>query len=103
MPGCRNCARSATPVQPPAPLFQIEQRYRTCWNGLTLSVQTELSQWMLSVRDEARQKTIYTAYRGSASAAKRGAAEFAILQSLGFDSRLNPNSLAQSLEWQPCC
>jgi hypothetical protein len=102
MPGCGNCPRAATPVQPPAPLFQIEQRYRTRWNGLTLSIQTELSQWTLSVRDEARNKTVYTAYRGSASAAKAGAAEFAILQSLGFDSPMNPISLAQSLQWQLC-
>ena len=99
MPGCGNCTRAATPVQP---LFQIEQRYRTRWNGLTLSIQSELSQWMLSVRDEGRNQTVYTAYRGSATAAKAGAAEFAILQSLGFDSRLNPNSLAQSLPWQLC-
>ena len=101
MPGCGNCQRRSIPVQAPAPLFQIQQSYGTRWNGLALSVQTDFSQWMFNVRDEARNQTIYTAYRGSASAAKLAAAEFAILKVFGFESPMNPGSLAQSLQWQP--
>ena len=44
------------------------------------------TQWTLSVRDEARNQTLYTAYRGGESAARVAAAEFAISHVLGFAS-----------------
>ena len=99
MPGCGNCQRGAVP----APLYQIQQSYGAHWNGLALSIQTDLIQWKFSVRDEAHNQTIYSAFRGSASAAKVAAADFAILKVFGFESALSPGSLAQSLEWLPRC
>jgi len=100
MPGCAGCQRARAPSQAPTLLFHIERRHHAKWNGLALTVQMDSTQWTLSVRDEARNQTLYTAYRGGESAARVAAAEFAISHVLGFASRLNPNQLASELSWQ---
>jgi hypothetical protein len=84
----------------PAVLIQIQRGYRAQWNNLALSVEQDSSQWMLHVRDAARDETLYTAYRGGARAAQVAAAEFAISQVHGFDSRIVPDRLARELNWQ---
>lgn len=100
MPGCAGCQRAPVPSQAPTLLFRIERRYRAEWNGLALTIQMESAQWMLCVRDEARNKTLYTAYRGAESAARVAAAEFAIIHALGFASQIEPHHLAKQLSWQ---
>jgi hypothetical protein len=100
MPGCAGCQRAPVPSQAPTLLFQIERRYRAKWNGLALTLQRDSSQWTLCVRDEARDKTLYTAYRGDESAARVAAAEFAITHVLGFASEVKPHHLANQLNWQ---
>jgi len=100
MPGCAGCQRAHVSSHAPTLLFHIESRHHAKWNGLALTVQMDSTQWTLSVRDEARNKTLYTAYRGGESAARLAAAEFAISHVLGFASRMNPNHLASQLSWQ---
>ena len=100
MPGCASCQRAPVPSPAPALLFQIQRRYCAAWNGLALSVQMDSAQWTLCVRDEARNKTLYTAYRGGESVARVAAAEFAITHVLGFASQMNPHQLAIQLNWQ---
>jgi len=100
MAGCAGFQRAATPLPPAALLFQIQRRYRAEWSGLSLSVQMDSNQWTLCVRDEVRNQALYTAYRGSEKAAHFAAAEFAIVQKLGFESRMNPHHLASNLKWQ---
>jgi hypothetical protein len=58
MPGCAGCQRTPVPSSGPTPLFHIQRRYRVEWNGLALSVEMDSTQWVLCVRDEARDKTL---------------------------------------------
>jgi hypothetical protein len=105
MPGCAGCQRASLPSPAPGLLFHIARRYCAEWNGLALTVQMDSAQmdsaqWTLSVRDDARNETLYTAYRSSQSAARAAAADFAITHLLGFASRMNPQLLAAQLAWQ---
>lgn len=99
---CGRCQHKPvpSPTPAPAPLRQIRSGYRAQWNNLALSVETDSDQWTLRVQ-EGGSKVLYTAYRCGAIVAQRAAAEFAILQMLGHDSRLSADSLVKQLQWNP--
>jgi hypothetical protein len=85
----------------PATLIHIRQGYRSCWNNLTFSVESDSSQWTLQVEDARHSRTLYRASRPGIRAAQVAAAEFAIFQVLGAASPLQPAQLAAELTWQP--
>ncbi|HEY1242038.1 MAG TPA: hypothetical protein VGF16_15855 [Bryobacteraceae bacterium] len=97
--GCGSCQTAPRP-QAPAPLFQIRRGYRTRWNDLAFSVESDSGDWTLCVQDPARRETLYTAHRGGARAAQVAAAEYAIFRVLGPESRISPDRLAKELTWQ---
>lgn len=99
MSACASCRHSSIPQRTPnTPLLQIRRGYRTRWNNLAFSVESDSSQWTLRVQDSSQ--TLYTAQRGGARAAQVAAAEFAIFRVLGPASPLRPDRLAQELKWQ---
>lgn len=97
---CGSCQHRIAPPRPATPLLQIRHGYRAQWNSLAFSVEADSDQWTLRVRDAARSDTLYTAHRGGVGAAQAAAAEFAVFQVLGRESRLSPDSLARELKWQ---
>lgn len=99
MGACGVCQNRAVPAQAPAPLFHIRRGYRARWNDLAVSVESDAHGWTLRVHSVAGE-LLYMAYRGAAMTAKVAAAEFAIFHVLGCGSRLNPNRLAEQLNWQ---
>ena len=100
MSACVSCRQRAVPSAAPAPLLQIRRGYRARWNDLAFSVETDSSQWTLRVQDTGKGQTLYTAYRGGATAAQVAAAEFGIFRVLGPASTLRPDRLARELKWQ---
>jgi hypothetical protein len=97
---CNSCRDRAIPATAAAPLLQIRRGYRTRWNNLAISVETDSSQWTLRVQDCGNSRTLYTAYRGGAVAAQVAAAEFAICRVFGPSSAARPDRLANELNWQ---
>jgi hypothetical protein len=97
---CGSCQRATVPSRTAAPLLQIRHGYRARWKRLAFAVETDSDQWTLRVQDAVGSETLYTAHRSGARAAQVAAAEFAIFQELGFDSRVNPDRLAGELKWQ---
>jgi hypothetical protein len=71
-----------------APLLQIRQGYRSHWNSLALSVESDSGQWTLRVQDAG--KILYTAHRSNPESAKRAAVEFAVFLLLGAIHRETP-------------
>ena len=100
MPRCLGCSASTAAATLAVPLLQIRRGYRAQWNDLAFSVETDSSDWRLHVQDPAKNETLYTAYRGGMRAAKIAAAEFAIFEVLGPESRVSPDRLAGELKWQ---
>ena len=97
---CASCRERAIPVTAPEPLLQIRRGYRTRWNNLAMSVETDSNQWTLRVQDCGDSRMLYTAYRGGAAAAQVAAAEYAIFRVLGPSSAARPDRLAKELRWQ---
>ena len=100
MPNCGSCRHNAVAPSVPPQLFEIRHGYRTRWNELAFSVETDAGDWTLRVQDPGKRQTLYTARRGGARAAKAAAIEFAIFWVLGAASRVNPDRLANELTWQ---
>ncbi|MBZ5579594.1 MAG: hypothetical protein LAP40_23795 [Acidobacteriia bacterium] len=101
MSACATCRHSGIPQRAPsALLLQIRRGYRTRWNNLAFSVETDSSQWTLRVQEPGKSQPLYTAHRGGAHAAQVAAAEFAIFLRLGPASSVRPDRLAQELTWQ---
>ena len=90
MSGCAGCQRAPVPSPNPTLLFHIQRRYRAEWKGLLLSLQMDSIQWTLCIRNEARNETLYTAYRGTESAQSLAAADFAITHIMGFRESNKP-------------
>jgi hypothetical protein len=84
----------------PASLFQIRRGYRTRWNNLAFTVETDSGDWTSCVQDPGRRETLYTARRAGAHAAQVAAAEFAIFQVLGPSSPVYAERLVKELDWQ---
>ena len=99
MAACGSCQNRAVPASSPAPLFQIRHGYRTRWNDLAFSVETDSGDWTLRVQD-SRKQTLYTAHRSGARAAQLAAAEFAVFRVLGHETRVSPERLVKELQWQ---
>jgi hypothetical protein len=86
--------RAAAPA-----LVQIKRGYRARWHDLDLSVEVDSDQWTVRVQDVTRSRTVHTAHRSSASAARTAAAEFAIFRVSGAAGLERPEALAKTLEW----
>lgn len=86
-------SRAAAPA-----LIQIRRGYRARWQDLDLSVEVDTDQWTVRVQDVTRSRTIHTAHRSSAAAARVAAAEFAMFVA-GTNGWEKPETLAKSLEW----
>ena len=99
MSSCTNCRAQATSSPEPA-LLRIREGYRTRWQDLTFSVQSDSSEWTLAVEDTERHETLYRGQRMGVRAAQVAAAEFAIFRVLGAGSRVAPAQLASELNWQ---
>jgi hypothetical protein len=99
MPSCGTCHRNLVPASP-APLFEIRHGYRSEWNGLAFSVESNSGDWMLRVGEVAKMETLYTARRAQAHAAQLMAAEFAAFRLPGGDQWISPDRLAKELKWQ---
>jgi hypothetical protein len=100
MGACGTCNRNPLRPAAPATLFGIRHGYRAEWKGLAFSVETDSSDWTLSIQDYAKRETLYTARRAQAPAAQLVAAEFAVFRVLGHDSLVSPDRLAKELNWQ---
>jgi hypothetical protein len=84
-------------------LIQIKRGYRARWQGLDLSIEVDSDQWTVRVQDAQRTRTIHTAHRGTASAARVAATEFAVFRcadQAGRQAPETPERLAKSLDWQ---
>ena len=86
-------SRAAAPA-----LIQIRRGYRARWQGLDLSVEVDTGQWTVRVQDVTRSRTLHTAHRSSAAAARIAAAEFAMFVA-GTSGWEMPEALAKSFEW----
>jgi hypothetical protein len=86
--------RAAAPV-----LIQIKRGYRARWQDLDLSVEVDSDQWTVRVQDVTRSRTMHTAHRSSAAAARTAAAEFALFRVSGAAGLERPEALAKTLEW----
>lgn len=96
---CGSCRHNTFPAKTPAPLLQIRRGYRTRWNDLAITVESDSNGWSLRIQDAA-QKDLYTAQRMGSQAAQVAAAEYAIFRTLGPASPLTADRLAQELIWQ---
>ena len=101
MSHCASCRHNAVPSSEPASLVRIREGYRTRWNNLVFTAETDSFQWTLRVQDSLETETFYLAHRGGLRAAQIAAAEYAIFRVLGTESRISPDRLAQELTWQP--
>ena len=96
---CGNCRHNTFPAKTPAPLLQIRHGYRTRWNDLAITVESDSDGWSLRIQD-AGQKDLYTARRMGSQAAQVAGAEYAIFRTLGPASPLTADRLAKELTWQ---
>ena len=95
------CGTAASPRAAAPALIQIKRGYRARWQDLDLSIEVESDQWTARVQDRTRTRTMHTAHRGTATAARVAAAEFAIFRFADEErARETPERLAGSLEWQ---
>ena len=91
---------AAAPPRAAAPsLIQIRRGYRARWQDLDLSVEVESDQCTVRVQDVTRSRTMHTAHRSSAAAARIAAAEFAVFCASGTAGWERPETLAKALEW----
>ncbi|HUI80290.1 MAG TPA: hypothetical protein VLY24_20335 [Bryobacteraceae bacterium] len=92
--GAAALPRAAAPA-----LIQIKRGYRARWQDLDLSIEMDSEQWTARVQNTARTETMHTAHRGTATAARLAAAEFAIFRLSSPAAGQTPERLAKSLEW----
>jgi len=100
MSACGTCQRTVAPFGVPSRLFEIRRGYQAEWNGLKFLVESDSNDWTLCVQDFENHRTLYTARRAQARAAKLMAAEFAVFRVFGGDSPVSPDRLANDLQWQ---
>jgi len=99
MAACGNCRHNTFPLKTSTPLLQIRHGYRTRWNNLAITVETDSDGWALRIQDSA-QKELYTAHRIGPQAAQVAAAEYARFRTLGPASPMTADRLAKELNWQ---
>lgn len=87
-------SRAAAPT-----LVQIRRGYRARWQDLDLSVEVDIDQWTVRVQDVTRSRTMHTAHRSSADAARIAAVEFALFRVSGEIGWERPETLAKTFEW----
>lgn len=90
------CLRQAP--APGAPLIQIRRRQTATWNGLILLIESGEEEWTASVREAGLQRTLYTARRPNAAAARGAAVEFACFHAANLDLREAAASLRE-ISW----
>ena len=85
---------------PPVVLLQIRKGYAASWAGLEISIEAESQDWALEVRDASTRRTLYTARRSNAQAARIAALEFAVFRVFGGTAATSPERLARELSWR---
>jgi hypothetical protein len=87
------CGRNTVVL--PEPLIQIRRRFVAVSHKLRLTVETDASGWIAEVVEDGR--TLYSARRSSAAAAKSVAVEFAAFRATGLQ-----DGVRQELIWNEC-